>query len=85
MTQIPSCIFSQYLWCSANIQVDKTSVQFSQFSKKAFIMFPSFLIKMAPLKNGMILREFHLHENAYFQWVQLDSIPEKWILLIKKQ
>ena len=34
MTEIPSCILSQYLWYNANIQVDKTSIQFSRFSEK---------------------------------------------------
>ena len=59
MTEIPSCILFQYLWYNVNMQVDKASIQFSRFSekKKTLIMFPNFLIKMAPLKNGMILRE----------------------------
>ena len=34
MTEIPSCIFSQYPWHNANIQVDKTSIHFSRFSMK---------------------------------------------------
>ena len=34
MTEIPSCILSQYLWYNANTQVDKTSIQFSRFSEK---------------------------------------------------
>ena len=30
-------------------------------------------------------REYNLHQNSYFQWVQLiDSIPEKWKFIIKK-
>ena len=40
---------------------------------------------MAPLKNGMSLREYDLHQNSNLQWVQLiDSIPEKWKIIIKK-
>ena len=34
MTEIPSCILPQYLRYNANIQVDKTAVQFSWFSEK---------------------------------------------------
>ena len=50
MTEIPSCILSQYMWYNANIQADKTSIQFLRFSKKKIIMFHNFSIAMAPLK-----------------------------------
>ena len=46
MAEIPSCILSQYLWYNANIQVDKTSIHFSRFSKKN--MFHNFLMTMTP-------------------------------------
>ena len=52
MTEIPSCILSQYLWYNANIQVDKRSIQFSQFLEKN-IMFS----QLTPLKNGITLRQ----------------------------
>ena len=43
-------------------------------------MFHNFLITMA------LKREYDLHQNSYFQWVQLtDSIIEKWKFIIKKQ
>ena len=54
MTEIPSCILSQYLWYNANIQI-KTFIHFSWFSEKN-IMF-HVLIIMAPLKNDISLRE----------------------------
>ena len=57
MTDIPSCLLSQYLWYNANIQVDKTSIHFSRFFEKILIMFHKFLITMTPLKNGISLRE----------------------------
>ena len=57
MLEIPSGILSQYLWYNTNIQVDKTSIQFSRFSEKMFIMFYKNLLTMAPLKNRMNLRE----------------------------
>ena len=47
MTEIPSCILSQYLWYNANIQVDK----------KILVRFHNFLVTMATLKNGISLRE----------------------------
>ena len=51
MTEIPSCILSQYLWYNANIQVDKRSIQFSQFLEK------NMFSQLAPLKNGITLRQ----------------------------
>ena len=60
MTEIPSNILSQYLWYNANVQVDETSIHvfiFHGFPKNILIIFHNFLITMALLKNGMILRE----------------------------
>ena len=34
ITEIPSCVLFQYLWCNENIQVDKTFVQISRFFEK---------------------------------------------------
>ena len=86
MNEIPSCILSQYLWYNANIHIDKTSIHFSRFSEKD-INFVSQLFS----NNGFIKkwqkfkREYNLHQNPYFQWVELiDSIPEKWKFIIKK-
>ena len=50
MTEIASYILSQYLWYNANIQVDKTSVQFSRFSEKISVMLHNFLMEITPLK-----------------------------------
>ena len=79
MAEIPSCILSQYLWYNENIQIDKTSIHFSRFSEKN-INFVSQLFN----NNGSIKkchkfkRECNLHQNSYFQWVELiDSIPGK--------
>ena len=55
MTEIPSCILSQYMWQGADVQIDKTSIQFSR--NRNLIMFHNFLITIAPLKNGMNLRK----------------------------
>ena len=35
MTEIPSCILSEYPWSTKLIKVDKTSIQFSRFSEKS--------------------------------------------------
>ena len=32
--EIPSCIFSQYLWYNENISVDKNSIHLVRFSEK---------------------------------------------------
>ena len=37
MTEIPSCILSQYMWYNANIRVDKTPIQFSRSSEKNIV------------------------------------------------
>ena len=68
MTKIPSSILSQYLWYNANIKVDKTSIQFSKFCIKIFMMFHNFLITMASLKNDINLRQ-----NIYLQRVQIKG------------
>ena len=87
MTEIPSCILSQFLWYNANIQIDKTSINFSRFSEKN-VNYVSQLFN----NNGSIKKwhkfktEYNLHQNSYFQCIQfIDSIPEKWKFIIKKK
>ena len=36
ITEIPSCILSQYLWYNGSIQVDNSSVYFLKFSEKKY-------------------------------------------------
>ena len=48
MTEISFCILSQYMWYNANIQADKSSIQFLRFSEKKFLL--CFTTAMAPLK-----------------------------------
>ena len=61
ITEIPSCILSQYLLYNGSIQVDNAYVYFLlNFSEKKTcfpIMFRNFLVTMDPLNNGMNLRE----------------------------
>ena len=85
MTEIPSCILSQYLWYNANIKVDKTSIQFSRFSKKNVRYVSQFFNHNGSIKKRhQFKREYHLHENSYIQCVQIiDCIPEKWKIIIK--
>ena len=73
MTEIPSCILSQYLWYNAYIQVDKTSI------KKSINCVSQLFIDNDSIKKWhKFKREYNLHQNSYFQWVQLiDCIPEK--------
>ena len=65
MTEMPSCILSQYLWCSANIQVDKTSVQFSFSSIQVFVS-QLFRDNGCSEKWHEFKREHDLHKNSYF-------------------
>ena len=73
MTEILSCILSQYLWYNAYIQVDKTSI------KKSINYVSQLFIDNDSIKKWhKFKREYNLHQNSYFQWVQLiDCIPEK--------
>ena len=57
MTEIPSCILSQYMWYNANIQADKTSIQFLRFSKKKNHYVSQLFNSNGSIKNGMNLRE----------------------------
>ena len=58
MTEIPSYILCQYMWYNADIQVDKTSSQFSGFSEKKDI---HYILKLfsdnCSIESGMNLRE----------------------------
>ena len=73
------------MWYTANIQVDKTSIQFSQFSERKNYILQLFNDNDSIKKWHELKREYGLHENSYFQLVQLiDSIPEKWKFIIKK-
>ena len=49
------------------------------------LCFATSWVTMVPLKNGMnlIRKEYNLHKNYYFQWIQLiDSIPERLKFII---
>ena len=86
MTEIPPCILSQYLCSNANIQVDNTSIQFSRFSEKNINRVSQFFKNNGSIKKWHeFKREYDLHQNSYFQLVQLiDFIPEKWKSTITK-
>ena len=58
MTEIRSCILSQYLWYSKSIEVDKASVLFLKFFEKK-------------KKRREFKREYNLHESSCFKWIQL--------------
>ena len=94
ITEVPSCILSQYLWYNRRIQVDNSSVYSLNFSEKN-INYVSQLLN----DNGSIKqwheskREHNLHESFYFQWLQLiyfqwlqliDSITQRSNIIIKE-
>ena len=84
MTEIPSRILSQHLWYNANIQIDKTSIHFSRFSEKNINYVSQLFNNNGLIKKWQEYKEEY-NQNSYFQWVQLiDSIPEKWKFIIKK-
>ena len=85
MTEIPSCILSQYLWYSQGIQVDKAPVHFLQFSRGKINYVSQIFSDNGSIKKWHeFKREYNLHAYSYFQQIQLiDSIPERWKFIIK--
>ena len=78
MTGISSCILSQHLWYNANIQVDKLSIHFSRFSKKNNNYVSQLFNNSGSIKKWhKFNREYDLHQNSYFQWVQLIDCSRK--------
>ena len=68
MSEIPSYIFSKYVWYNERIQEDKASVHVLQFSNQISIMFCNFSVKNVLLKDGrnLIKWEKNLHEKFCF-------------------
>ena len=80
---IPSYILSHDLWYDANIQVDKTYIQFSRFSEKNIVS-QLFNDNGSIEKWHEVTREYDQYDNSCFQWVQLIYFfPEKWKFIIK--
>ena len=84
--EIPCCILSQYLWYNENIQVDKNSIYLVRFSEKNINYVSQLFRPDDSIKKWHELKTEHkLHENSYFQWLQLISaIPEGWKFIIKQ-
>ena len=80
--KIPSYILSQYLWYNENIQVDKNSVYLVRFSEQSINYVSQLFRPDGSIKKRHELKTEHkLHENSYFQWLQLISaIPEGFII-----
>ena len=86
ITEVPSCILSQYLWYNRSIQVDNSSVYFLKFSEKNINYVSQLFSDNGSIKQWHeFKREHNLHESFYFQWLQLiDSIPQRWKIIIKE-
>ena len=86
ITEVPSCILSQYLWYNRSIQVDNSSVYFLKFSEKNINYVSQLFSDNGSIKQWHeFKREHNLHESFYFQWLQLiDSIPQRWKVIIKE-
>ena len=82
-TELPSFIFSQYLWYKRTIQVNNAPVYFIKFSKKISIMFCNFSDNGSIKQWNELNKEHNLRESFYFQWLQLiDSLPQRWKIII---
>ena len=79
ITEVPSCILSQYRWYNRNIQVDNSCVYFLKL--RISIMFPNFLLTMDPLNNSMNLRQNTTYKKVFFS---MATIPQRWKIIIKE-
>ena len=79
ITEVLSCILSQYLWYNRSIQIDNSSVYFLKFSEYNISYISELFSGNGSIKQWHdFKRERNLHESFYFQWLQLiDSIPQK--------
>ena len=79
ITEVLSCILSQYLWYNRSIQIDNSSVYFLKFSENNISYISQLFSDNGSIKQWHdFKREHNLHESFYFQWLQLiDSIPQK--------
>ena len=86
ITEVPSCILSQYLWYNRSIQVDNSSVYFLKFSEENINYVSQLFSDNGSIKQWHeFKREHNLHESFYFQWLQsIDSIPQRWNIIIKE-
>ena len=66
--------------------MDKGSVYFLTLSEKSINYVSHFFSDNDSIKKWHeFKREYNLHENSYFKWLQLvDSILERWKFIIKK-
>ena len=76
--EIPSCTLSQYPWYNENTQVDKNSICLVRFSEKNINYASQPFRPNGSIKKWHELNTEHvLHENSYFQQLQMISaIPE---------
>ena len=82
---IPSSIFSQFLWHNRFINVDHSSIYFEQFSEREvnFVM-DLFDDQGNFLKWETFKNKFNCTNNMHFQWIQLvNAIPLNWKKKIK--
>ena len=87
MTEISSCILSQYLWYNKSIKVNKAFVQyFKKFSEKSINYVLKLFSDNSSIKKCHEFKtEYNLHESSYLKCLQLiDSIPERWKFNIKE-
>ena len=77
--ETPSSVLSQFLWHNIYILVYEDDVHISRFSQNN-LNFVSQLFQInGSLKNWhLLINEYHLNNNCYFQQLQLiNSIPEQ--------
>ena len=76
----------QYLWYNKNIQEDKNSIRLVRFFDKNINYVSQLFRPDGSIKTWYELKTEHeLHENSYFQWLQLISaIPEGRKFMIKE-
>ena len=84
ITEVPSCILSQYMCYNRSIQADHSSVFFLEVFQKNINYVSQLFSDNGSIKQWHeFKREHNLHESFYFQWLQLiDSILQRWKTII---
>ena len=84
VSEIPSCLLSNFLWFNKSILIDKKPVFFHKLSKHNLNFVHQLFLPSGKLKTWSDIEyEFDLNKSHKFQIIQvLNAIPKKWKIVI---
>ena len=85
ISDISSCIKSQFLWFNDFLKIENETFHFKEFSENNINFIYHLFKDDGVLKPWIELKqEFSLNNNLFFKWVQLcDSVPKNWKAILK--